>query len=375
MNIIRVNLSTRLGQATTGDVQALADDPLVNSVVLVQVTPTGAQRRAFPVHHDPRRNSYDRGAAEEVFTGTFDDALAELREQIVNVDLIEPDERRIAIGVESVSDAPAHLDDLLGPLHHSIICNNLMPTRAELLTRLGGYLGVAFHLYDGPGLPNMERQVLSDFVILDRTVGDILDDLVLMTNPRTWMTAGVVHVDGRELGQAQLPAIPTASNINRVFVAGGEYFPPDAGEPDPGEDPEENFETSDDATHEWVEYTHAGEDSQETHYRLVKQDGNLVLEEEMRYGYVQTTSGPRWVMTYHVRKEHDFLPYCRGALVRSVETVRQTRTDMVFWTSRVNTITGITHVRDWAPDLILSSRKLVTQRWHAEGWLLSLIHI
>lgn len=368
--ITHVNLITRLRQGTTGDAQVVGDPPSINSVTLSQTTDGTYQQVRFNVLHNDQHTGYTRDADAEVWTATFEDELAILVDRIIQDDLILPAERQVAVGVTGSADRPAPLDALLGP-RPGVMCNNMMPTRRELIMRLGNALGVDIVLHDGPGLPNMDRKVLSDFVTANRQVGEILDELTVQTGARMWVRNGQLHIDGRAIPSGGLPRIPAAISITRSFIRGSRrpgLDPDPGGQPDPDAD---TFETRDDAEHSWVEHTIGADESdrQEIHFRLVKAGGDLVLEEERRYGYVQTTSGPQWVLTYHVRKEHEYLPYCRGALVRSVETVRQARTDMVFWTSRVSTITGITHVRNWAPDLILSSRKVVTQRWHAEGWL------
>lgn len=375
MEASRLNLATRLWQSVTGDVQVIGPSTGTNlsSVTLsereLEPTPDLFTRiRLYPVLHESLMDSYSRSEGTEVTTGEFQDSLVVLRDTVIEEELILPGERRIAIGVAPPSDVPANLDATLSP-PSAIICRNTMPERNAVLARLGEHLGVIFILRGGPGLPDMRRQVLSDFTTLNRKAGEVLDDLVLNSGARIWKSGSTVTIDGRQLPEgALLPSIRSVTDLQRVFVRGGEYAPVTP-EPDPGDDPDETFETMDDAEHSWVEHLHAGEDSQEIHYRLVKEAGSLVLEEERRYGYVQTLSGPQWVQVYHVLKEHEYLPYCRDAMIRSVETVRQARTDMTYWTIRIAPGEVVEHVRDWAPELMMTSRKMVTQRWHAEGWL------
>ena len=279
------------------------------------------------------------------------------------------------------------------------LIDDILPTRLALATAALDAAGISLALFPGPGLAGLDEPVPADYTTEGKTADEVVADMLLRSNPRSWFAPGVLFVDGRALpsGTLAAPANPLVAPVglwNDEAVDGGDISvttntPGDApvapvladftAECDDATDPEpcsgRTFETAQSAILEWTE--RAGSDYlyTETDYRIVKVGGRITEERtvtramrmlfgrSLGVGAAGLTGEAVLMPVEWTEKTNTYLACCPEALAHSVERT---------WVPRIYDTTGITDPSS-DPDVYLSTMKELRQTWHAEGWLRSRI--
>ena len=102
-----------------------------------------------------------------------------------------------------------------------------LPTRLQLAQQAASEAGVGLVLYDGPGLWAVRRRVPIEYRTEGKTAMQVVQEMLLVSNPRYWYSMLSMHVDGRVL-----PAATGASAGDHWGGAPGDPGGPDGHPPD-----------------------------------------------------------------------------------------------------------------------------------------------
>lgn len=105
----------------------------------------------------------------------------------------------------------------------------VLPTRLQLARSAASAAGVDLVLYAGPGLWAADRRVPVEYRTEGKTAMQVVQEMLLVSNPRTWYSLLSMHIDGRVL--------PAASAASPGSWWGGEPGDPNGpgGHPPPDE--------------------------------------------------------------------------------------------------------------------------------------------
>lgn len=255
--------------------------------------------------------------------------------------------------------------------------------------------GMDVRIIPGPGF--VTRNVDDDYNPAGKSIGQVVSELLFTNGVRWWLEGDLVVVDGRALpsGNFEVPVNDRADVAENTFadeLAGYERAPQLAdyiarcAENIATEDNSGGtFETNADGVYDYTENSGTlGFGGAEGDYASVsgtktKQSGRLVREFERGTGYVTVPAGVTGATrqlgpTYVRTLDKEFHPLVPHAEVKSVERTRS-YADL----SVIQSLEGTTgaptdeqlelfrHLRARSP--YVSSEKVVTQRWNAEGLL------
>lgn len=251
------------------------------------------------------------------------------------------------------------------------------------------YAGQDVFIIPGPGFVAADEP---DYSAENKTVSQILNELLLTNGVRWWLEGDLLIVDGRALPSGTF-TVPAADRKAVISYDWSDAFATPEREPQLAdflgrcaenasyeEGAENTFETSDDATlTEFSESGSIGYGWLEGTYQSVrtvtqKSGGRIVSETEEGRGYRGTPDGPSLGQTYVTVKTYEYHPLVRDALVSTSETT-YTQPDYDLLEGLEGGSSGGNSVMRelWQDFLLLSpyiSRQtLVTQRWNAEGLL------
>lgn len=380
MEGIAFGITTALTQGVSGSVTVSDENPgFLSEITLHQRSSRGVASRSFSVLHNPAYNGYGRSYNNEAWTANFPDDMAAALDTLITSELLTPDEQGVIIDADTTNDlCPDDLDKTLGESQENKSASGVLssvvggPTAEVIARRALSLIGVSLVILDGPGIYQKSRYI-KRYRSLLKTVGQVLDDTILISQPRTWFADGTLFVDGRAFSTAPSPMFQHATDHAYDRVDG--LIPWEQtveGRTREERACPENFETNLNGSHSWHEYTGEGDDAQVIYYTIRKEHGNVVFESESRYGYVSTLTGLKWSHVYKVVKRHRYLSGCPGALIFSRETISEARTDFTYWNVTIApgaAFGKVQEIRDWVPPLYVVSQKIVTQRYHSEGWL------
>jgi len=256
-------------------------------------------------------------------------------------------------------------------------------------------------------IPNASRFVEWGYRTEGATASDVLSDMLLGSDPRTWYLDGVVVIDARSMtiqattdpvafldadlladdgaSWTDQPARTEPEPVLADYTDRCERLNPDATDADatdaevPG-----TFETFDDGTYEWTERIGSGDDYRETRHALRKSRGQVVqevAETRGRFRLNYDSQLQQWGIVHRVDTRNYFHPICDDALTSRTERTMQRKT--VEDIPNVSGTLGETTDATWSaseekalisaaiPDWYAEREVDVDQAWHAEGWLRS----
>lgn len=294
-------------------------------------------------------------------------------------------------------------------------------TRLDLAREAAAEAGIVLVVLGN--VPNAGRYVEWDYTTEGATAASVIQDMLLASGPRVWYGVGRMTVDARLFARGTGSTDPATFLEAQLQADGGASWQDQEGsdEPEPlledytercqrkdptatpGEDAEEDvdvvgtFETFETGTYTWVERSGRrvgpfddphdpddGSDWRATTHTLTKKNGELVREvattrTQFRRDYDATIN--RIGITEQRTVDNEFHWACPEALVRRIELTMQRKT--------IETVPNVSNrvqatedapftarqEQQWVFDAIpiwyVAERRIVDQRWHAEGWLRS----
>jgi hypothetical protein len=335
-----------------------------------------ARSRSFTVLPNPYGEAYNRSFSDAMHEFSAGDNQALLNTRL-DTEQLAPWE------LPRQGATPCHysIDAELGhDVGGSTLCP-VLPTRLNVARRALAHVGLTLVVYPGPGLPFLNDPVEYGYTTKGKTVQQVLSDTLLETNPRVWMEDTIVHVDGRALLEGGPSGIGHVLSYSWSLQPGYSEAVPEREKLPEEEACALGFEQLDDAEYSWSETTGNADDYSLTTvtYTIRKASGQLALEREQRWGYVNTWSGYRWHQIYDALTEREFHAICPQAMVKETEVVRAVNLDTIYANLMIHpgaTALGkVTEIKDFQPPLVEMNRKTVTQTWHAEGWLKSRVEV
>ena len=284
------------------------------------------------------------------------------------------------------------------------------PTRLQVAQAAANAAGVILAVTPGVTTPGLDRFAPLSYSTGGQAASSVIRDMILNASAATWVEPGVMFIDGRTppIGSLQDPdpsdgtawhdgsADSVSINVTRnddqpldleapVEEHPDYRDPPDleeyldrcadrGGVPLPG-GASGTFETDGNGTYAWTERSGGGFDYTEVDHSITKANGQVTREERLKRGWRQYPAAGGTATAFGPIERsvtiHTYLACCPQALAHSLETVHVART--------FDQAPGVTNpgaaseeaVRWWnlMPEWYLHSRREVTQRWQAEGWL------
>jgi hypothetical protein len=260
------------------------------------------------------------------------------------------------------------------------------PGAASELMR--SYVGQDVHLIPGPGL--VIAPLEDGYSVRGKTVGQVLNELLLTNGVRWWLEGDLLIVDGRALPSGTF-TVPAADRDEVISYEWSDAFATPEAEPMLSdyvgrcaenatyeEGTQSTVETSPNAVYE--SYEQSGVQSNENgtyatvYSKTVKSNGRVVSEVEKGTGYLGTPDGSRLGPTYLTENSYGYHTLVPDALVESVERTYTYADYGLLESLGGNQEAENTVMRDLWPSFVqqspyISREVVVRQVWNAEGLL------